>query len=153
MNFTPLRQFLRLSRPHLLIPTLLQYLLGIGMARYLGTPLDFDTVINGMLWLVALQLALHYLYEYFKVPANPAITNPPPDVSRILGVGEDKLPRSAALLSGATMLTAVALLAYVFMRTSHLNTALVLFMLLMLLGGLARFVTGGAQSAGQGTFT
>ncbi|MBN2502159.1 MAG: prenyltransferase [Anaerolineales bacterium] len=137
MNLTPLRQFIRLSRPHLLVPSVMQYLLGIGIARYLGTPLDLDMVINGMLWIVALQLAVHYLYEYFKVPANPAITNPPPDVSTILGAGEEMLPRSTALLSGATMLTAVALLAFGFISTGQLNMALGLFMLLMFVGGLA----------------
>jgi len=65
MKPNPLILFLRLSRPLFLFGGALSYFLGLGIANYLGQPMNWPIAILGQLWVTSLQLATHYLNEYF----------------------------------------------------------------------------------------
>jgi len=53
--------------PLVLLCVILLYLLGIGMARYSGVNLNWDLVLLGQLWLLALQLGGSFLHAYFNI--------------------------------------------------------------------------------------
>jgi 1,4-dihydroxy-2-naphthoate polyprenyltransferase len=68
--------FVRLGRPEFLVGGFLMHGLGIAMARYVGTPLDFTAAIWGQLAITTTQLMTHYANEYFDLAADQA--NPTP---------------------------------------------------------------------------
>lgn len=56
-----------LSAPHLFIwlSSVVLYLLGISIARYLGTTVDWDVAFSGFFWIILLEFALCFLNVYF----------------------------------------------------------------------------------------
>jgi 1,4-dihydroxy-2-naphthoate octaprenyltransferase len=130
-----IRQFIRLSRLPLLAINILMYALGVAIAYYLGEVVDIGLYVGGQIWLLALQLAIHFLYEYFKIPANPTVKDPPPDFSRILGDGKGLLPRITAMLAAAAMLTSVALLTSGMQYTNNLHGTLIVVMVSIIVIG------------------
>lgn len=58
-------KFIRLSRPLILLGGVLLYVLGIGVARYLGEPINWNSFILGLLWILLVALGMVYLNEYF----------------------------------------------------------------------------------------
>jgi 1,4-dihydroxy-2-naphthoate octaprenyltransferase len=68
---TQLRALLRLSRPFRLLFACLAYILGAGIARYLGVHLDGGAFWLGLAWLLPLQVAAHLLTEAFRPPHEP----------------------------------------------------------------------------------
>ena len=123
MNSNPFILFLRLSRPLFLFGGVLQYGLGVGIARYLWDDIDWGIAAMGLMWILAGQLATHYLNEYYDAEEDE--DNPNRTMftggSAVLGEGEGKLPRSLGVLAAAAMLTAVALLTIGLMRAGKFN--------------------------------
>lgn len=103
--------FLLLTRPWFLLGPTLLYALGLAVARYLGEILHVGLAVEGLLMVLALQLAVHYLNEYADAEADA--TNPNrtwfSGGSGALGAGG--LPRSTALQAAIVSLTFLALLA------------------------------------------
>ena len=62
---------LRLSRPFHLLLAALTYLLGAGMARYLGNPFNAAAFWLGAFWGLSLHVAATLLTEYFRNPVEP----------------------------------------------------------------------------------
>ena len=62
---TSFRNLLRKSHPLLLLDAALLYTLGVGIARYLGAYIDTNAFALGLVWVLSLQLSVHYLYAYF----------------------------------------------------------------------------------------
>ena len=93
MNKNPIRTFLKLTRPVLLLGGIGLSFLGAGIARYLGRPIDWDLFNAGLLWVILIQLAAHYLNEYFDEPVDRENANRTlfSGGSGSLGKGEDKL--------------------------------------------------------------
>ena len=60
MRNHPVVLFLRLSRPLFLVGAFLVYALGAGIARYLGSEIDWNAFFLGQAWITAGQLAVHY---------------------------------------------------------------------------------------------
>lgn len=100
--------FLRLARPLFLLGGILLYALGVGIARYLGVLIDWQTYLLGQAWVTLLQLSTHFLNEYFNAPADLDNPNRTPFSGGSGAVGPGKLPRRVALVSAATCLAAVA---------------------------------------------
>jgi len=136
MKASPFRLFLRLSRPLFLFGGLVNYALGVGIARYLGIPINWNVVICGQLWVSALQLSVHYLNEYFDNPMDALNYNRTPFTggSGVLGEGEGKLRPQVALLAAACTLTAVALATFVLARFGALNATVATVMVLGFVG-------------------
>jgi 1,4-dihydroxy-2-naphthoate octaprenyltransferase len=133
-----LRLFVRLSRPLYLFGGAVNYLLGVGIARYLGQPLNTDVLVLGLLWVAALQLATHYLNEYFDHAQDALNPNRTPFTggSGVLGIGEGKLRPVVALFAAYTMLAFVVILAYAINATGALNPLVLLIMSIALLGAV-----------------
>jgi 1,4-dihydroxy-2-naphthoate octaprenyltransferase len=138
MKTNPIVLFLRLSRPFFLAGGFLQYSLGAGIARYLGYEINWDTFVVGALWVFSVQLATHYLNEYYDAEIdamNPSRT-PFSGGSGVLGEKEGQLPRNLGILAAASMLTATLLLTFGLMRMGNFNIATGIVALLIFLGAV-----------------
>ncbi|MDA1330437.1 MAG: prenyltransferase [Chloroflexi bacterium] len=114
MNLKPIKLLFQLSRPFFLLSGALFYALGVGIARYLGFSIDWNLYFIGQLWVSAMQLATHYLNEYFDGPNDKSNHNRTPfsGGSGVLGEETGQLDPRVALLAAAAMLTTVALTTF-----------------------------------------
>ncbi|MEX2161400.1 MAG: prenyltransferase [Anaerolineales bacterium] len=130
--------FVRLSRPLFLLGGVLNYLLGLGIARYLALPIDWSVVALGQLWVTSLQLSTHYLNEYFDYPGDAANRNRTPFTggSGVLGMGEGQLRPRVALIAAFCTLTAVALSTFVLARLGALALPVIAIMIFGSLGAI-----------------
>lgn len=136
MNLASLGLFLRLSRPVFLLGGWLTYALGLGIAKYLGLPLQSNLALLGLLWVSAMQLATHYLNEYFDTDADNRNGNRTwfSGGSGVLGDGDDQLPRYVALLAAASALTLVALATFGLGRLGALDPVVTAILAIGFLG-------------------
>ncbi len=149
MTSKQLRLFLRLSRPLYLLGSVLLYFLGAGIARFLGLSLDSAVLIQGLLWVLLLQLSIHYLVDYFdeRVGIEVARLNPFRGDTQTLGPG--KLPRAVALWAALISLTFNASLTVLLIRSGSLAPATTLILILLLTGALT-YVLPPVRLAGTG---
>ena len=103
-----LRFFVRLARPLFLLGGALLYALGVGIARYLGVPIDWGVYWLGQAWVTTLQLSTHFLNEYYNAPADQDNPNRTPFSGGSGALGPGKLPRRTALMAGMACLAIVA---------------------------------------------
>ncbi len=138
MKPNPLILFLRLSRPLFLVGGALNYFLGLGIANYLGRPLNWSIIILGQLWVTSLQLATHYLNEYFDFPHDAGNRSRTPFTggSGALGRGEGQLRPRVALVAAYCALTVTALATFVLGRLGALNPIVLTVMVLGALGAI-----------------
>ena len=129
-----LRLFVRMSRPLFLLGGILVYALGVGIARYLGTPVDWDVYLLGQAWVTMLQLGAQYLNEYYDAPGDLDNPNRTPFTGGSGAVGPGKLPRSTALLAAAGCLAVTASLTVLLINSQRLTSPTVLIMVLSFLG-------------------
>jgi len=129
-----LRLFVRMSRPLFLLGGILVYALGVGIARYLGNPIDWELYLQGQAWVTMLQLSAQYLNEYYDAPGDLGNPNRTAFSGGSGAVDEGKLPRSAALLATAGCLAVTASLTVVLINTQRLAAPTVLVMALCFLG-------------------
>ena len=101
--------FLNTVRPLFILSVILLYALGVGMARYYGANPNWDLVILGQLWLLALQLGGLFLHAYFNT--RPGST--PEKDKEDLPV---RLSRPASLLIAYAFLAAAASLSVLLIR-------------------------------------
>ena len=134
MDLKNLRLFIRLSRPLFLLGAVLVYALGVGIAKYLGTSIDWGIYIFGQAWVTTLQLATHYFNEYFDSPADAANANRTLFSGGSGVLGEDGLPREVALWAGIASLTATTSFTIILLRSSQIEPATLLIMGLIFLG-------------------
>jgi 1,4-dihydroxy-2-naphthoate octaprenyltransferase len=138
-----LRLFLRLSRPLYLLGGAVNYMLGVGIARYLGQPLNEAVLVLGLFWVASLQLATHYLNEYFDHAQDALNPNRTPFTggsgvlgSETPGIGEGKLQPVVALFAAYTMLAIVVFLTYAINAAGVLNPLVLFIMVLAILGAI-----------------
>lgn len=139
MSKNPVMLFVRLSRPVLLLGGIGQTFLGAGISRYLGKTIDWNVFFLGLFWVLLVQLAAHYLNEYFDYPVDKEIENRTAfsGGSGALGEGEGKLNRRVALSAFvvAVSLSVAVILTMIWSRM--LAPAGALIMMLILAGALA----------------
>jgi 1,4-dihydroxy-2-naphthoate octaprenyltransferase len=126
MNRNNLKNFNQLARPLLLIDSALMYFLGVGIARYLGVIIDAQVFIQGLVWVLSLQLGTHFLYAYFAQP--PTIEKQKDD-----DTGQ-RLRREIPLWLGVTSLTIATSFTLILLRSGVVDGAIYLVMGLLLLG-------------------
>lgn len=136
MTLNSLRLVFRLSRPLFLLGGVLNYFLGVGIARYLGNPLDGGALVLGQVWVTAMQLSTHYLNEYFDFPTDAGNRNRTPFTggSGVLGREPGKLRPRIALYAAVFALTAVSLATYGLARQGAINSTILAIMVLGFLG-------------------
>jgi 1,4-dihydroxy-2-naphthoate polyprenyltransferase len=136
MNWQSLRLFIQLSRPVFLLGAALMYALGVGIARYLGEPIDWGLYILGQGWVTTLQLGSHYLNEYFDASADIDNKNRTLFSGGSGAVGPGKLTRGIALLAAATTLTITASLTVILLQNAQMSPLMVMVMVLIFLGAI-----------------
>ncbi len=136
MKNHPVVLFIKLSRPFFLLGGIGQYFLGVSIAKYLGNIMDWTIVIIGLGWVIAMQLATHFLNEYYDYENDRHNTNRTPfsGGSGVLGEGEGKLPRNVAMVAATGMLTITTLFTLGLVQNSQLTLSLILVMVLIFLG-------------------
>lgn len=104
------RLFLLLSRPWFLLGAALLYGLGLALAHYLGETIQPALAAEGLALVLALQLTVHYLNEYFDAEADASNPNRTPFNGGSGAVGAERLSRVTALQAAVVALAFVALL-------------------------------------------
>jgi 1,4-dihydroxy-2-naphthoate octaprenyltransferase len=127
---------IRLSRPLFLLGGVLVFALGVGIARYLGTPINWGMYFLGQFWVTTLQLAGQYLNEYFDAPQDAQNTNRTPFTGGSGALGPDGLPRRTALIAAAGCLAVTASLTVLLLSQASLSPTTVLIMVLGFSGAI-----------------
>jgi len=119
-----------LSRPLFLLGGALVYALGVGIADYLGMPIDWGLYLLGQAFVTTLQLSTHYLNEYFDAPADIENPNRTPFTGGSGAIGPGKLSRNTVLLAAVTMLTILASLTVIVIDQAPISPLLVIILVL-----------------------
>lgn len=127
---------IRLSRPLFLLGGVLVFALGVGIARYLGKPIDWGMYFLGQFWVTTLQLAGQYLNEYFDAPQDVQNTNRTPFTGGSGALGPDGLPRRTALIAAAGCLAVTASITVLLLSQASLSPTTVLIMVIGFLGAI-----------------
>jgi len=109
LSWRQLRLFLRLSRPWFLLGAIVLYGLGLALAHYLGERIQVPLAVEGLALVLALQLVVHYLNEYYDAEADAANPNRTPFNGGSGVIGKDGLARATALQAAFVCLAFVAL--------------------------------------------
>lgn len=133
-------KFIRLSRPLILLGGVLLYVLGIGVARYLGEPINWNSFILGLLWILLVALGMVYLNEYFgERPTLPEYRQGP--LSGGLGVlGRGVVSRNVLLAAAFTVYAVAASLTVLMIQQPAFTPATLIFMLVIFTGTFALVV-------------
>jgi 1,4-dihydroxy-2-naphthoate octaprenyltransferase len=126
----------QLARPYFLLGAALLYALGVGIGRYLGNPVDWGLYLLGQIWVSTLQLAAHFLNEYFDARADTENPHRTPFSGGSGALGPGKLPRPTALWLAVGCLTATASITFFMIRQLGFSQAILAVMLLALLAAL-----------------
>ena len=146
---SPIKLFLRMSRPLFLLGAVIVNALGVGIADYLGVPIDWGLYLLGQAFVTTLQLSAQYLNEYFDSPADAVNPNRTPFSGGSGAVGPGKLSRNTVLLAAVTMLTIVASLTVLLINRAPATPLLIVVLVLGFLGAFfysvppVRLVTSG----------
>lgn len=104
------RLFLRLSRPWFLLGSLLLYVTGLALARYLGERINVLLAFEGLALMFSLQLMVHYLNEYYDAHADAANPNRTPFSGGSGALAEGGLSRATPFQAAFICLAFAALL-------------------------------------------
>jgi len=107
-------------RPVHLLTTIALCLLGTGFARYLGQRIDYSLFLQGLAWLLFLQLGYYFLGDHFKTPFDAGL------YKRLPFKSDDKSTEPAQ--SGDTLL---------YISVSYFAGAVILSLLLILQGAIS----------------
>ena len=110
---------LRLSRPLNLLLTALTYILGAGIARYLGKPQTPTTFWLGLIGILFAQLSMNLLAEVFRPANEPIVPNET--------ITDRRLTRDAALYVSIGALASLAVIAFLLYKDLHLGASAFLF--------------------------
>lgn len=110
------------------------YSLGVGISKYLGNTIDWQIYIIGQVWVTFLQIASHFLYEYY-------LGEPDGTKSNALSMFKDNNERekertykTIILILAATSLAVTASVTVYLMRIANINATIVLLMGLSFIG-------------------
>jgi len=104
------------------------YILGVGIARYLGVIIDVGIFSQGLVWLLSLQFGTHFLYAYFaQLRSQEERQDDNSDTGQ-------RLRREVPLWLGATALTMATSFTLLLLRSGAVDGAVYLVMGLILLG-------------------
>lgn len=128
------RLIFQLSRPLFLLGGALLYALGVGIARYLGTPIDWSLYLMGQAYVTTMQLSAQYLNEYFDAQADQDNPRRTPFSGGSGAVGEGKLSQETVMWAALTTLTILASLTVLLISVVSLTPLLVGIVVLAFVG-------------------
>jgi 1,4-dihydroxy-2-naphthoate octaprenyltransferase len=124
---TIFRLLFRIIQPLALFFSTLLYLLGVGIARYLGAFLDGGLLLSGLVWVLLTQVGALFLIEYHTAVLAAAAPRRAEDAP-------PHLAPPAALMAAAACLTALASLTVLLIRLAGWQPGVFLLMLLAFAG-------------------
>lgn len=133
-NWARIKAFMRLSRPHFLAGAALLYGLGAAIADYLGHAINLRLYLLGQLLVTSIQLATHYLNEYYDSPADNSNPNRTLFSGGSGALDESGLPRDTALIAAIVALTVAATLSAILLVGSRLSLTAWVLLALSFLG-------------------
>lgn len=120
---------LRYARPAMLLAGALFYLLGAGMARYLGHPIQWDRFWVGLAAIILIQLTSYFLKAYYDlVDASSPLRRLQKDEDDEDRQAASKLPQQGVLMVGTTSMTAGAVLTVLMFTMGAINLTFLLFL-------------------------
>lgn len=122
------------------------YALGVGIASYLGNPIDWQAYFLGQGCVTLLQLSAQYLNEYFDAEAD---SENPNRTMFTGGSGEIGLPRQTALLAAAATLSVWAVITVLLYAGGYMDLPLLIILILAFLGAIF-YSTPPIRLAGSG---
>ncbi len=128
--------FVRLLRPHFLLGGVLMYLLGWGMARYLGLNVRTTVAWLGMGWVVTLQASAHLLNEIFDAPLDLDNLNRTLFSGGSGAIGPEALSRTVAFWGALILLAATATFTLLLIAMDAVSLSVALIMGLMVVGAV-----------------
>ncbi len=124
-----LKNLIRLSRPVDLLAGVFLYVLGTGIAHFLGFPINWTVFWIGQASIIFLQLSSYYLKAYYDTP-QPEETDSPvdnkPDAPRKEPNGQ--LPRQVVLQSALVMMTIGAMMTVILLWSGTIQPPAFLFL-------------------------
>lgn len=137
MKKSLLIRLIKLSNPFFIMGGIVQYMLGVGMARYFGSTINWCLFFQGLVWIIFLQTACYYLFVYFDShidKRNEAQT------FQIGGSGSlreenGQLPYHSVALATGVALCIVALFTIMIIRAERITPGIFIIMGLILFGG------------------
>jgi 1,4-dihydroxy-2-naphthoate octaprenyltransferase len=127
--------FVWISRPLFLVAGVLTYALGAGVANYLGVTIHWTTYLTGQVWVIAVQLAGVYLFEYYNAVFDQENLNTSQNPNG-KGHPQASRPPVTMLVASAVCLTAVASLSVYMIRELRISPATLALMILMVVGAV-----------------
>ena len=126
---SPISIALRYARPGMLAAGIIFYILGTGIAKYLGQLINWDRFLLGLGLVIMLQLMSYFLKAYFDLtdPASP-LRRMQKDEQQENHPAEQQLTRQQVLmLAGLSMAVGAALTALLFAQGA-INIAVLVFL-------------------------
>ena len=109
-----LQNVLRLARPLHLLLIALTYILGVGIARYLGKPQINAAFWLGLIGIMLAQLSMNLLAEVFRPVNEPLIVNET--------AAERMALRDSALYISVAALASLGVIAFLLFRDGYLGS-------------------------------
>jgi 1,4-dihydroxy-2-naphthoate octaprenyltransferase len=129
------RFIIGISKPLELFLGILVYVLGVSIARYLGSSLNWGMIILGQVWVTLYQIGSHILDAYFHFPTKPGDStrfNPADVVDEPSG----GIRRDQVLWLSMAAFAVTASLTLVFIRSGDVRLVGLIVMGLMLIGSI-----------------
>ncbi len=120
------------TRPIELLGGMLVYVLGVGIAHYLGIPIDRARMVLGQAWVTTFQLGFHFLAAFFLFPSKPGYGN---RISIPVNEGEQDLfiRRDVFLWSAFAAFSAATSLILILMNAKEFNGSILILQGIFLL--------------------
>jgi 1,4-dihydroxy-2-naphthoate octaprenyltransferase len=118
-------------KPLILVGSALVYFLGVGLARYLGSGVNWSSFGVGLGWITALQIGAFFLYEYFK---PPELTDYSQNNNGRQGNPETRFSQRTVLLVAYTCMAVVASLTVLLIAERRSDPVIFLIMALLFTG-------------------
>lgn len=135
MDLRIVQFFIQISRPLNLLGGILVFNLGVGIARYLGNPIDWSIYILGQIWIITYQLGSNFLTAYFHRKSNPK------DRDQFLifekdGSSNKWVKRDLILWAAFASFSAMASLSLAFIRIKVIDESGLFLIGILILGSL-----------------
>jgi 1,4-dihydroxy-2-naphthoate octaprenyltransferase len=120
-NLSPLSLFIRIARPSALVGGILYYVVGVGIAKYLGAVILWPQALVGWVVILFLLLTSQFLKAYYDVgEVKP-------------GLGPERLPaaflpRQGIFLVAASSMTAAAVMTVLLLQMGSINLSALLIL-------------------------
>jgi 1,4-dihydroxy-2-naphthoate polyprenyltransferase len=133
-NRSPVSIGLRYARPIMLVAGVLFFVLGTGIAKYLGQPINWGRFWIGLGLVVMLQLMGYFLKAYYDMDyIENLLRRMTPEERDERKLAERELPRQQIMLMAASAMAVGAMMIALLITQNAVNSAVLIFIVLAFL--------------------